>query len=132
MNEIKLERKLKISDLIYEIRGKQVMFDRDLANLYKIETRTLNQKVKRNMERFPTSFCFRLTEEEFNNWKSQIMMSDNDKIGLRHLPYVFTEQGVAMLSAIIKTDIAVEVSIRIINAFVEMKKYISTSLTNQD
>lgn len=84
------------------------------------------------MERFPISFCFRLTEEEFNNWKSQIVMSDNDKIGLRHLPYVFTEQGVAMLSAIINTDIAVEVSIRIINAFVEMKKYISTSLTNQD
>lgn len=73
------------------------------------------------MEMFPTSFCFRLTEEEFNNWKSQIVMSDNDKIGLRHLPYVFNEQEVAMLSAIINTDIVVEVFIRIINVFVEIK-----------
>lgn len=132
MNEVKEKEQSKIINMIYEIRGKQVMIDRDLAKLYQIETRVLIQRVKRNIERFPTSFCFQMTEDEFFNWKSQIVMSNNDKIGLRRAPYVFTEQGVAMLSAIINTNVAIEVSIRIMNAFVEMKKYISSTLIEQE
>ena len=128
MNEIK---KTNIENLIYKIRGQQVMLDRDLAYLYQIETRTLNQKVKRNINRFPKEFCFQMTEEEFKIWKSQIVMSNKDKIGLRRPPFVFTEQGVAMLSAIINTEIAIITSIRIIKAFVSMKKYITTNLFEQ-
>jgi len=131
MNQIVEKEKVSIQDMIYEIRGKQVMIDRDLASLYNIETRSLNQKVKRNIQRFPLDFCFQMTQEEFFIWKSQIVMSENDKIGLRRPPYVFTEQGVAMLSAIIKTDIAIETSIRIIDAFIKMKKYISSNLLEQ-
>ena len=128
---VKEKEQIKIANMIYEIRGKQVILDRDLAKLYQIETRTLNQKVKRNIERFPSDFCFKMTENEFINWKSQTVMSNNDKIGLRRTPYVFTEQGIAMLSAIINTNVAIEVSIRIMNAFVEMKKYISSTLVDQ-
>ena len=131
MTQIVEKHQSEIVDMIYEIRGKQVMIDRDLAKLYKIETRILIQKVKRNIERFPTLFCFQMTDDEFVNWKSQIVMSNNDKMGLRRPPYVFTEQGVAMLSAIINTSVAVEMSVRIINAFVEMKKYISYTLIDQ-
>jgi len=126
-----LTNRKKIQNMIYEIRGKYVILDRDLSKLYKVETRLLNQKVKRNIERFPTDFCFQMTDDEFYAWKSQNVMSENDKIGLRRPPYVFTEQGVAMVSAIIKTDIAVEVSIQIMNAFVEMKKYVSFGLIEQ-
>ena len=129
MNEIKEIK--HIENIIYKVRGKQVMLDRDLARLYQTETRILNQKVKRNSERFPSHFCFQMTKEEFNDWKSQNVISENDKIGLRKLPFVFTEQGVAMLSAIINTNIAIEVSIRIMNAFVAMKKYISSDLLEQ-
>ena len=131
MTQIVEKYQSEIVEMIYEIRGKQVMIDRDLAKLYKIETRILIQKVKRNIERFPTLFCFQMTDDEFVNWKSQIVMSNNDKMGLRRPPYVFTEQGVAMLSAIINTSVAVEMSVRIINAFVEMKKYISYTLIDQ-
>ena len=114
--------------MIYEIGGKQVIVDRDLAGLYHIETRVLIQKVKRNKERFPEDFCFQMSELEFKNWKSQIVMSNSDKMGLRRAPYVFTEQGVAMISAIINTDVAINTSIRIMNAFVEIRKYISNDL----
>ena len=91
MNEV--INKTKIEDMIYEVRGKQVILDRDLARLYEVETRTINQRVKRNIERFPENFCFQLTKEEFKNWKSQIVISNSDKQGLRKCPYVFTEQG---------------------------------------
>ncbi len=84
-----------IQDRIYTIRGVQVMMDRDLAKLYNVETRALNQAVKRNRRRFPGEFCFQLTDGEFEKWKSQIVMSDSDKMGLRRPPYAFTEQGVA-------------------------------------
>ena len=131
MNQILETENIKIEDIIYDIRGKQVMIDRDLAKLYQIETRTLNQRVKRNIERFPESFCFKMTEIEFINWKSQIVISNSEKYGLRKAPYVFTEQGVAMLSAILNTKVAIEVSIRIMNAFVTMKKYISNNLLEQ-
>ena len=132
MNKIITKENIKIEDMIYEIRGKQVMIDRNLAYLYNVETRVLIQKVKRNIARFPEEFCFQMTENEFWNWKSQIVMSNNDKIGLRRPPYVFTEQGVAMLSAIINTKVAIEVSIKIINAFVAMRKYISNNLLEQN
>lgn len=98
------------------------MVDRDLADLYKVETRVLNQAVKRNHERFPEAFRFQLNDTEFENWKSQIVMSNEDRKGLRRPPYVFTEQGVAMLSAVLRSDTAINVSIQIINAFVGMRK----------
>lgn len=131
MNEVIVSEKLNIEDIIYEVRGKQVMIDRHLASLYNIETRVLIQKYKRNIERFPTDFCFQMTDIEFKNWKSQIVMSSSDKIGLRRPPYVFTEQGVAMLSAIINSNVAISTSIKIINAFVSMRKYISNNLIEQ-
>ena len=114
----------EIQSRIYTIRGLQVMIDRDLASLYGVETRTLNQAVKRNSERFPDEYCFQLNDEEFSNWKSQIVMSNEDKMGLRRPPYVFTEQGVAMLSAVLKSETAVKMSIQIINAFVAMRHFI--------
>jgi len=128
MNEMTVKENIKIENMIYEIRYKQVMLDRDLAFLYQIETRTLNRKVKKNIERFPLSFCFQMTEQEFLDWKSQIVMSESDKIDLRRPPYVFTEQGVAMLSALLNSDIAIKTSIKVINAFVTMRKYISNNL----
>ena len=128
INDLVEKEDIEVENMIYEIRGKQVMLDRDLAKLYHVETRVLIQKVKRNIERFPKDFCFQMTELEFENWKSQIVMSNSDKMGLRRAPYVFTEQGVAMLSAIINTKVAINASIRIINAFVAMRKYISSDL----
>lgn len=98
------------------------MIDRDLAELYQVETRVLNQAVKRNLERFPKSFMFQMNEEEFKNWKSQFVISNADKMGLRRPPFVFTEQGVAMLSAILKSETAVQISIKIINTFIELRK----------
>ena len=115
----------EITNRIYIFRNNQVMIDRDLAEIYQVETRILNQAVNRNLERFPEVFRFQLSENEFKTWKSQIVMSNNDKMGLRRPPVVFTEQGVAMLSAILKSKTAVAVSIQIINAFVEMRKLIS-------
>lgn len=129
MNQI--IKKENIENLIYEVRGKQVMLDRDLARLYQVETRTLNQAVKRNIERFPNEFCFQMNNIEFMNWRSQFVISNNDKIGLRRPPYVFTEQGVAMLSGVLHSKIAISTSIAIINAFISMKKYISTNLLEQ-
>ncbi len=131
MNEIIVKENIKIENMIYEIRGKQVMLDRDLAKLYDVETRIINQSVKRNAQRFPEEFCFQLTNGEFEKWKSQIVMSDSDKIGLRKKPYVFTEQGVAMLSALLKSETAIKTSISIMNAFVTMRKYISNNLLEQ-
>jgi hypothetical protein len=101
MELINVENNKKIENMIYEIRGKQVMLDRDLAKLYQIETRTLNQKVKRNIDRFPDDFCFQISNDEFLIWKSQNVMSNSDKIGLRRPLYVFTEQGVAMFSSVL-------------------------------
>ena len=131
MSNIVFKNEEKLTNLIYEIRGKQVMLDRNLAKLYKTETRVLIQKLKRNIERFPEEFCFQLNQKEFLNWRSQNVMSNNDKIGLRRPPYVFTEQGVAMLSAILNSEVAIEVSIAIMNAFVAMRKYIGVNLIEQ-
>jgi len=112
----------QIINLIYSFKGVQVMVDRDLAQIYNVETRVLNQAVKRNTERFPADFMFQLDQEDFENWRSQIVISNSDKMGLRRAPYVFTEQGVAMLSAVLKSDTAVKVSIQIMQAFTELRK----------
>jgi hypothetical protein len=117
----------EINSKIYTIRGLQVMFDRDLALLYQVENRVLNQAVKRNNDRFPKEFMFQLSKEEFENWKSQIVISNSDKMGLRKLPFVFTEQGVSMLSAILKSNTAIQTSIKIINSFVKMREYLSSN-----
>lgn len=114
-----------IETRIFNFRGVQVMIDRHLAEMYQVETRVLNQAVKRNIERFLEAFRFQLSESEFENWKSQIVMSNKDRMGLRRPPYAFTEQGVAMLSAVLRSDMAVKVSIQIINAFIEMRKIIA-------
>ncbi|SJN44584.1 hypothetical protein FM120_15660 [Sphingobacterium faecium PCAi_F2.5] len=112
----------EIRNLIYTIRDKQVMLDSDLAGLYQVETKNLNKAVKRNIDRFPASFCFQLTEEEVENLRFQIGTSSLSYGGRRYLPYVFTEQGVAMASAILRSDIAVKVSVEIMEAFVEMRR----------
>ena len=121
-----------IKKLIYTIRGKQVMLDSDVAMLYHYETKNVNRAVKRNIDRFPEEFCFQLTENEFQTLRFQIGTSkqnleikDEFRGGRRYLPYVFTEQGIAMLAGVLKNDIAVKVSINIIKTFIEMRKFIS-------
>ena len=111
----------KVESLIRVIRGQQVMLDRDLAELYGVETRRLNEQVKRNIERFPEDFMFQLTPNEFDNLKSQFATSSWG--GVRKLPYAFTEQGVAMLSGVLKSPTAVEANIRIMRAFVSMRHF---------
>ena len=117
----------KVQSKIYTIRGLQVMLDSDLAELYGVETRILNQAVKRNKERFPATFCFQLNIMEFTEWRSQIVMSNNLKMGVRWKPYAFTEQGVAMLAGVIKSKIAVKVSIQIIDTFVSMRRFLNSN-----
>lgn len=112
-----------IKSLIYTIRGKQVMLDSDVARLYHYETRRINETVKRNIERFPVEFCFQLSNIEYEYLKSQIATS-NIRGGKQKLPYVFTEKGILMLSGLLKNEIAIEVSIKIVEAFVEMRKFI--------
>lgn len=120
--DIIISDSIEIKNMIYNIRGKQVMLDSDLASLYQVETKVFNQAVKRNIKRFPEFFRFQLTEKEFNNLRSQsVTSSSNTHGGRRYMPYVFTEQGIAMLSAVLKSDIAIEMSIKIINSFVEMR-----------
>lgn len=116
-----------IKNLIYTIRGQQVMLDSDVAMLYHYETKYINLAVKRNKERFPENFCFQLTDIETENLRLQFATSSLTKEnygGRRTLPYVFTEQGIAMLSGLLKNHIAVQVSINIMNAFVEMRKFL--------
>ena len=115
-----------IRNLVYLIRGQQVMLDSDLASLYQIETKVFNQAVSRNIERFPANFRFQLTKEEFDRLRSQIVTS-NSRGGRRHLPYAFTEQGIAMLSGVLHSGIAVQMSISIMNTFVEMRRFISNN-----
>lgn len=119
-----LTPQIKIEDKILVIRGRHVMIDRDLAELYGVETKRLNEQVRRNIERFPEEFCFQLNKEEFENWRSQFATSNSDKMGLRRPPYAFTEQGVAMLSAVLKSEQAIIVSIQIMKAFVAMRHFL--------
>ena len=130
MNE--LVNQEKIENMIYEIRGKQVMLDSDLAILYGTETKRINEAVKNNKNKFPERFAWQLTNEEYQNLKSKFSTSSlNNYGGRRKLPRVFTEQGVAMLATILKTNIATKVSIAIMDAFVLMRRYISTNLLEQ-
>ena len=115
-----------IKNLIYVIRGQQVMLDSDLAMLYQVETKVFNQAVRRNIDRFPDNFRFQLTKEEYDDLRSQIVTS-NGSGGRRYRPYMFTEQGIAMLSGILRSDIAIQVSIRIMNSFVEMRRFIANN-----
>jgi hypothetical protein len=122
-----------IKSLIYVVRNQQVMIDSDLAMLYQVETKRLNEAVKRNIVRFPEEFRFQLTEEEAKSLRSQIATSNNmpeeegKKGGRRYLPYVFTEQGIAMLSAVLRSDVAIRVSISIMKSFVEMRRFMANN-----
>jgi len=141
MNRLKIRREEKmksiegslfdIRGLIYVIRNQQVMLDSDLALLYQVETKILNQAVKRNLQRFPERFRFQLTKDEYQFLKSQIVTSkiesDENRGGKQKLPFVFTEQGIAMLSALLRSDIAILTSINIMDTFVEMRKFIGNN-----
>ena len=137
MEQTSLVNTSEVRNLIYSIRNQQVMLDSDLAVLYQVETKRLNEAVRRNLSRFPENFRFQLSEDEFESLRSQIATSKAEKEtaprgGRRYFPYVFTEQGIAMLSAVLKSDIAIAVSIRIMESFVEMRKYMaSTSLLHE-
>lgn len=118
----------EIKNLIFTIRGKQVMLDSDVANMYQCETKYVNRVVKRNIERFPEEFCFQLDENEFNSLRCQFVTAsksiDSKFRNKKYLPYAFTEQGIAMLSVLLKSDVAVKVSVNIMKAFVEMRKFL--------
>jgi hypothetical protein len=116
-----------VQNLIHEFRGKKVMLDFDLARLYQVETRVLNQSVKRNIKRFPPDFMFQLTEEEWLTNSSQIVMTSNRPKSA--LPYAFTEQGVAMLSGLLKSDVAIAANIAIMRAFVQVREYLLAAST---
>ena len=114
---------ISIQNMIYNIRGHKVMLDSDLANLYGILTKNLNKAVKRNIQRFPLDFMFQLTQEEFSNLRFQNGTSKTTKGGRRYMPYVFTEQGVAMLSSVLQTEKAIEINIQIMRTFVKIKQF---------
>jgi len=115
-----------IINKIITLRDQKVIVDRDLANLYGVETRVLNQAVKRNIKRFPSDFMFQMTPEEMKTWKSQIVMSGSDKMGLRKPPNVFTEQGVAMLSSVLNSDRAIMVNIQIMRVFTKLRSLLES------
>ena len=131
MNEGVTKENIKIENMIYEIRGKQVMLDSDLARLYETETKRINEAVHRNKEKFPERFSWVLDESDLEILKSQIATSSSHG-GRRYNIRVFTEQGVAMLATILRTKVAIEVSIQIMDAFVAMRKYISNNLLEQN
>ena len=116
-----MENLVQIQNLIYEIRGLKVMLDSDLANLYGVETKSLNRAVKRNIERFPVNFMFQLTKEEWQNLRCQNGTFKNDI--RKYLPYVFTEQGVAMLSSVLRSKQAIQTNIQIMNTFVKVRHF---------
>ena len=124
---------INIENMIYEIRGVQVMFSKDVAKLYQVETKVLNQTIKRNIKRFPDSFCFQLTNKEIGTLSSRsqfvTLNKSNNYRGnnIKYLPYVLTEQGIIMLSGLLRSDVAVKVNIDIVNAFVKMRRYFSNN-----
>jgi len=125
VTEIELISTEQITEKIYLIRGTKVMLDRDLASLYRVETKYLKQSVRRNTNRFPDDFMFELSKEEFANLKSQIAKANSYKRSLRYPPMVFTEQGVAMLSSILRSDRAIQVNIQIMRTFTKMRNMIT-------
>ena len=132
-NKLAIQKEIsgnEIKNFIYTVRGKQVMLDSDVAMLYHYETKNINKAVKRNIDRFPEEFCFQLTENEFQTLRFQIgtsKQSEEFRGGRRYLPNVFTEQGIAMLAGVLKNDIAIQVSINIMNAFIEMRKFLAVN-----
>lgn len=138
MNKIIEKENIAIENMIYEIRGVQVMLSSDVAKLYKVETRRINEVIKRNISRFPESFCFQLTNEEIDklSLRSQFAtLNKNSNMRGQHfkyLPYVLTEQGIMMLSGLLKSDIAVKVNIQIIDAFVKMRRYFANTTSNNE
>ncbi len=122
----------EVVQAIYQVRGQKVLIDRDLAALYGVETKVLKQAVRRNTRRFPDDFMFVLTESEFANWRSQFVTSNSDRMGLRHPPMAFTEQGVAMLSGVLNSTRAVEVNIAIMRTFVELRKMLESNVKMSD
>ena len=121
-SEIALLPQETIESKIFFLRGRREMLDRDLAILYGVETRALNQAARRNVRRFPEDFMFQLTKEEMESWKSQIVISNREKMGLRRRPYAFTEQGVAMLSSVLNSDRAIQVNIQIMRTFTKLRE----------
>ena len=120
-----------IQSKIYEIRGQKVMLDRDLAEMYGVLTKALNQAVKRNIDRFPSDFMFQLTNEETQNWKSQFVTSNSIKMGMRRNPYAFTELGVAMLSSVLNSKTAIQINMGIMRAFVAVRQMLSNPIERQ-
>ena len=138
MNEIIEKENVVIENMIYEVRGVQLMLSSDVAKIYQVETRRINEVIKRNIGRFPESFCFQLTNEEIDklSLRSQFAIL-NKNMNMRgqhfkYLPYVLTEQGIMMLSGLLKSDIAVKVNIQIIDAFVKIKRYFANSISNNE
>jgi hypothetical protein len=113
----------EISSKILNLRGKQVMLDRDLAELYQVETRRLNEQVKRNLDRFPDDFMFQMSEKELEDWKSQFATSNKELMGLRKMPYVFTEEGIYMLATVLNSKVAVQTNIAIIRTFKKLREF---------
>ena len=136
MNAIIEKEKIIIEDMIYEVRGVQVMLSSDVAKLYHVETRRINEVIKRNINRFPSSFCFQLTNAEINDLSLRSQFATLNKSNnlrgqhYKYLPYVLTEQGIMMLSGLLKSDIAVKVNIEIIDAFVKMRRYFANNINN--
>ena len=116
----------RIARKIYVVQDIRVMLDRDLAELYGVKTKALKQAVRRNINRFPKDFMFELSKEDFENWRSQFVTSNRDRMGLRYSPMAFTEQGIAMLSSVLNSDRAIEVNIEIMRAFVQLRKISSS------
>ena len=120
-----------IQSKIYEIRGQKVMLDRDLAEMYGVQTKALNQAVKRNIDRFPEDFMFQLTSEEAQNWRSQFVTSNSIKMGVRRNPYAFTELGVAMLSSVLNSKTAIQINMGIMRAFVAVRQMVALPKTDK-
>ncbi|MBU3927064.1 MAG: ORF6N domain-containing protein [Bacteroidetes bacterium] len=114
---------------IYFIRGQKVMIDRDLAELYGVETKRLKEAVRRNVSRFPEDFMFEMTNEEFLNWRTQFATSNADKMGLRYVPFCFTEQGVTMLSCVLNSERAIQLNIQIIRIFTKIREVLTDKLS---
>ena len=132
MNNVIVKNDVKIEDMIYEIRGKQVMLDSDLAKLYNVETKRINEAVKNNIEKFPERYCFKLTDDESNNFLVEIFDQKIEKRGGKYKnPRVFTEQGIYMLATILKSKLATSMTMAIMDTFVAMKKYINYNLIEQ-
>ncbi len=117
----------RITSKIYLLRNEKVLIDRDLAELYGVETKRLKEAVKRNIDRFPSDFMFVLSKEELKNWRTQFATSNSDRMGLRYAPLAFTEQGVAMLSSVLNSERAVQVNIAIMRAFVQMRMFLQSN-----